>query len=127
MMKPLKWILGVLTRELLELKGMPVDQPRDAFDKYYPVRFREWLIVWLKAIYDHDASDYVVSISPVLDDPRVRFRVNAMYADTPLGRKWYNEVWPEMIEALKRDCQLWTLQGYPISLSNFEFVIQKFR
>jgi len=82
--------IDLLTQGILELAGKPVSKtPR--FDRYYPVRFGDWVIVWLKATCAVETLDYYVNIVPLLPQQgRAMFRINILYADTSHPHVWCN-------------------------------------
>jgi hypothetical protein len=59
-------------------------------------------------------------------DQRVRFCIVGYYTNTDIGRNWYANVGAQIESRVKVLCGIWTAQGHPISLNDFEIQIEVF-
>ena len=98
----------------------------DIWVKPYTVIFSDWVMVHLKVNYEmNNMPAYFVSIEGQVIEGKVRLKVRGEYrSNTEAGRIFYTKILPEVKKGIKQDCMQWTLQGYPISLNDFEFDIQ---
>jgi len=92
--------------------------------KTYKVPFNEWVNVKLHVNVAISAEDYSVTTSTKMINKRIRFVVTGRASNTTLGRKWYKETVPNIKKNIELMCELWTLEGYPISLNDFEINIE---
>jgi len=99
----------------------------DVYKKTYPVPFGNWVEVWL---YTHLETqllpDYAVNTYSKLIEDKSRFVISVVYKDTKIGREWYQDTFLVQKGTLRLQCASWTVQGYPISLNDFQFDIRKF-
>jgi len=109
------------------LKGRPAyaDLTEEDASKPYLVTFEDWVVVYLHARFETSGPDYFVGTGVRQVGGKVRFTIKGSAADTPLGREWYAEVGSKIEDSVAQKCEIWTLQGYPISLSDFEISIEK--
>ena len=98
----------------------------DIYNKPYPVPFGEWVIVYLNSFPFfrlNNLPDYAVLVRKELS---TGYSIVARYnSKTEGGKLFYNELFPLWKEIIKKKCEYWTLEGYPISLNDFVFDIQE--
>lgn len=92
--------------------------------KIYEVPFTEWVQVKLHVDYGASTENYSVSSSVRLINEKTRFIVGGSVANTEIGRQWYKNIGSKIEEDIARQCRIWTSQGYPISLNDFEINIK---
>jgi hypothetical protein len=92
--------------------------------KIYKVPFNEWVHVMLHVNVAVSAEDYSVRTSMKMINKRTRFIVTGSASNTTVGRKWYKEMVPLIEKAIEQLCEIWTAEGYPISLNDFEINIE---
>jgi len=99
----------------------------DVYTKIYSVPFGDWVTLWLMQYRNHESGydGYAVIPHPVLIENKVRYKIIIVYnSRSEDSKSWYNEAFPVLKEEIRRKCEQWTAQGYPISLNDFEFDIQ---
>lgn len=119
-------IIIFLSLFLASKKQAHPDISMDLASKTYQVKFSEWVRICLHVDIAESTSDYhVVTYANVING-KVRFMIEGWAANTVTGKNWYQEnvssIIPEKIRAL---CRLWTNQGYPISMNDFEINIKQ--
>ena len=92
--------------------------------KIYEVSFAEWVNVMLHVSIASSAEDHFVTTGMKIVNKRTRFIVTGRASNTTLGRKWYKEMAPMIEKAIEQLCEIWTAEGYPISLNDFEINIE---
>ena len=100
----------------------------DVYNKPYPVTFGDWVYIYLKARFETMAfgnSEYYVLVSYKGVNNKIRYVIKGRFCDTVIGRKAYPVAGLDIESKVKRMCNLWSLQGYPISLNDFEINIEK--
>ena len=121
-------IICCLVFLIVRQNSSQADIGMDIYAKTYPVPFGDWVQISLSALYEgHNiGGDYFLDvIGPETIEDKFRFRIVAAYnANTELGRQWYQETFPKIKRNIRQQCEIWTLQGYPISLNDFQFDIQ---
>lgn len=93
--------------------------------KPYQVSFADWVVVYLSTQVNVSAEDYFIQIAEKLINEKVRFVVEGYYTDTAIGRRWYQSIGSKLEERIARQCKIWTMEGHPISLNDFEITIRK--
>ena len=121
-------IIGCLIFIIIQQNSSQADIDMDIHMRTYPVPFGDWVGVWLSSIYRIESlPSYQVLVGQEGIEGKARFKIAARYnSNTESGRLWYSELYPIMKESIRLQCARWTLQGYPISLNDFEFDIQEF-
>ena len=121
-------IICCLVFLIVRQNSSQADIGRDIYFKTYPVRFGDWVYVYLASCHNQRAETYSLTVMRRLIEDKVRFRIMAAYnANTELGRQWYQEIYLKLKEDIRQACMTWTAQGYPISLNDFEFDITVIR
>lgn len=100
------------------------DISMDQATKIYKVPFNEWVSVKLHVSVAVSAEDYSVITGVKIINKRTRFVVTGRASNTTLGRRWYKETVPMIEKQIELLCKLWTAEGYPISLNDFEINIE---
>ena len=123
-------IIGCLVFIIIQQNSSQADIGMDMFRKPYPVEFGDWVRVYLSAVWDQDlGSEYFlrVGVKLIPIGRKFRFKITVAYnSNTEIGKQWYQETFPEIKEGIRKQCRYWTLQGYPISLNDFEFDIRTY-
>lgn len=100
-----------------------------SFDKaskiYNKISFVDWVRVVLHVNYVTTATGHYFVVTRVKSvNNKTRFIIIGEAYDTPLGQEWFREVGSKIEESVAQDCKIWTMQGYPISLNDFEINIR---
>lgn len=90
----------------------------------YEVPFSEWVVVWLHTNIAVSAESYFVITGAKSINKRTRFVITGKAYNTTVGRKMYKEMVPKIEKQIAQACEMWTVQGYPISLNDFEINIE---
>lgn len=93
--------------------------------KPYQVSFADWVVVYLSTQVSTSAEDYFIQVVAKPINKKIRFVVQGYYTDTPIGLRWYQSVGSKIEELIAKQCKTWTMEGYPISLNDFEITIRK--
>jgi len=96
----------------------------DIYSKTYPVPFGEWVYVYIKTTFDMHRNDCSVFVNTKRIEGKVRYTITGLCPDTEGGREMYRILLSKIEETVKSYCRVWTAEGYPISLNDFEIDIQ---
>ncbi len=117
-------IIGCLIFIIIQQNSSRADIGTDIGLKTYFVPFNEWVHVWLSASFNHtDISYCSLIVAKTIIEGKLRYRIIVSYKLNEFGKRWYKEIFPNIKEAIRLKCQIWTKEGYPISLNDFEFDI----
>jgi hypothetical protein len=83
------------------------------------------LIVFLHVMFSTPSTDYFIGATAKAINNRIRFIIQGYYLNTEMGRKWYRNYGSHFELIIASLCQMWTQQGYPIGLNDFEIHIEK--
>ena len=117
-------IIGCLVFLIIQQNLSRADITMDTYSKPYIVPFGEWVYVYLKVSYDINRNDYFVNVLVKPIGNKMRYYLRGECFNTKLGRDFYQNGVPEIKRGVEAACKQWTLQGYPISLNDFEFDIE---
>jgi hypothetical protein len=101
------------------------DLSTDVAEKTYQVKFADWVEVYLHVAMETSSEDYAVYVNKDIIDNKHKFYVGGYYLDTPNGKFWYETVGSKIEKRIRKLCDIWTVQGYPISLNDFEIEIRR--
>jgi len=97
-----------------------------AATKPYQVSFADWVVVYLSTTVGTYTENYSVTVSLKMINKKYRFVVQGSYIDNAIGRQWYEQIGSKLIEqTIASQCKIWTGEGHPISLNDFEIAIRK--
>ena len=118
-------IICCLVFLIVRQNSSQADIGRDIYDKTYPVPFGDWVYISLCASrQDTHLPHYGMVVSRESIEDKTRFSIAGFYnANTGIGKQWYQETFPIIKESIRKQCIIWTAQGYPISLNDFQFDI----
>ncbi len=120
-------IIGCLIFIIIQQNTSQADIESDIGLKTYFVPFHEWVHVWLSAMFNQNISNISLcslSVAKTIIEGKLRYRIIGSYKLNEFGKRWYQEIFPDIKEAIRLKCQVWTKEGYPISLNDFEFDIE---
>ena len=120
-------IIGCLIFIIIQQNSSQADISVDMFKKPYPVPFGDWVVVYFSTYFDAVNTSCnerrVLKISEEVIEDNIRFTVYVIYPDTEVGKQWYQKSFSQMKEFIRGKCRNWTIEGYPISLNDFQFDI----
>jgi len=96
-----------------------------AANKPYQISFVDWVVVYLSTQIGASTKNYFVHVGSKAVNKKVRFVVQGYYADTVTGRDWYERLGSKIEDLIAKHCKIWTVEGHPISLNDFEVTIRK--
>lgn len=118
-------ILAVCTAFLVGRQSTSrADIALDLYMKPYPVPFGEWVYLYLKTFWEANGGDDYYLLVGFRVNNKTRYVVEGVFNNTENGRKAYR-VYGSIQQRVKEKCALWTAQGYPISLNDFEINLEK--